>query len=467
MLKADVAALDAPELAALDQPTDEKRTTDLGFARLFVEQHGAHIRHTGPLGWFEYTGKHWAADETSAVYRRMAKTADTIWADFPRVREDRRRAWLKFAERAESAAGQAAALKLASTRHPIAVRAADFDRDPMLLNVDNGTVDLRTGRLRKHRPDDLLTKIVPVAYDPQADAPRWRAFLNVIFPDRPDLIAYVQRALGYSITGDVSMHVLFLSIGGGRNGKSTLINTVQDVVGTYARTADPELLLVQRGEVHPTRLADLHGARFVPSIEVEDGRRLAEAFVKWLTGGDVIKARRMHRDFFEFEPTHHIWMAANHKPGIRGVDVGIWSRIHLIPFTVHLPSALGDAYDEHFRDKLREEYPGILRWLVDGCLAWQREGLNPPDEVVAATAAYRAEMDAMGRFIADRCTTEPDAKTPAAALYGAYKQWVDEVGEYRQPQMKFNEYLTQRGFTEHRSSSGKYWKGIRRADEGV
>jgi len=333
----------------LEPEYDAYGQTDTGMARRFVERFGAEFRYCEDLGgWLHYDGTRFERKATAAAYQRIDETAADIWLEVAGAPSTHRKELVRFATRADSAQGKAAALALARYMPPVPAKVEEFDADPWALNTPSGTIDLRTGSLRAHEAADLLTKSTTTPFDPAADCPRWLDFLRLVFEDNAELIAYVQRALGYSISGRVSDHVLFFAYGTGRNGKSTLLGVVQSLLGDYARTADPELLIQRRGEVHPTNVASLHGARFVPSVETEDGRRFAEVLVKWLTGGDRLTARHMRQDFFEFAPTHHIFLAANHKPAVRGTDAGIWSRIHLIPFAVHLPSVLGTGLDAHF-----------------------------------------------------------------------------------------------------------------------
>lgn len=457
-----------PEINASDVDDAIWRQTDTGMARRFIEQTGHAFRYCDDLGgWLHYTGGRFERKATAAAYQAIDDTANGIWAEVAQAPPAHRKELARFAARADSAQGRAAALALARYMPPVPAKVDAFDADPYVLNTPSGTLDLHTGTLRPHRASDLLTKCTTAPYDPHATCPTWEEFLSVIFPDDPALVAYIQRALGYSITGDVSEHVLFFPHGAGRNDKSTLLGTVQDVLGDYARTADPELLLQRRGEVHPTNIAALHGARFVTSIETEDGRRFAEVLVKWLTGGDKLTARHMRQDFFQFDPTHHIWLAANHRPGVRGTDVGIWSRIHLIPFDVHLPTALGDAYDPHFRTRLVAEYPGILRWLVDGCLTWRHDGLRPPQSVLVATESYRKEMDLVDRFVTEKCIEEPGAKVAAGVLYTAYKSWSDDVGEWRMPKTIFTDGVKRRsGIEWKKTNNGAVYFGIALLDDG-
>src|SRR5919107_5291637 len=266
-----------------------------------------------------------------------------------------------------------------------------MDASPDLLNVLNGTIDLRTGELRPHRREDLITKMAPVEYDPNSPVPAWAATLERVLPS-PDLRAFFKKLCGYAISGETSEHLLPVLYGTGANGKSTVLSTLLAAAGDYGMQAAPDLLVAKKG-AHPTEVADLFGMRLVASIEVEDGRRLAESLVKQLTGGDKVRARRMRQDFWQFEPTHKVFMAVNHKPEVRGTDTAIWRRIRLIPFTETIPPG---EQDKKLPEKLRAELFGILAWCVEGCLEWQREGLQAPEEVRRATGQYRSEMDVIG-----------------------------------------------------------------------
>lgn len=284
---------------------------------------------------------------------------------------------------------------LAESEPGIPVLPGELDRDPWLLNVKNGTVDLRTGELRPHKRDDLITKIVPVEYDSEASCPTWLAFLNRIMDGNERLIAFLQRAAGYSLTASTQEQCFFLLYGTGANGKSVFLTTLLAVMGDYGIQAAPDLLLAKSGESHPTEVADLFGARLVVATETEAGRRLAENLVKQHTSGDRLKARFMRQDFFEFEATFKIWLATNNKPIVKGTDYAIWRRIKLIPFTVTIPP---EERDKSLPAKLRQELHGILAWAVQICLEWQKYGLNEPQEVTAATCAYRDEQDILGSW---------------------------------------------------------------------
>jgi putative DNA primase/helicase len=288
----------------------------------------------------------------------------------------------------------------------------------------------------------------------------WLAFLDRIMARDSTLIGFLQRAIGYSLTGSVSEQVLFFLHGTGANGKSTLTTVLLQLLGDYGRQAAPGLLMAKKGEAHPTAEADLFGARLVVSQEIDQNRLLAEGTVKQLTGGDRMKVRRMREDFWEFTPTHKIWLSANHKPIVHGVDHAIWRRILLLPFAVTIPK---DEWDLKLAEKLTAELPGIFAWAVRGCLAWRERGLDPPARVSAATQAYRTEMDSLGEFIAERCLIDPKASSPRSALFTAYKDWAEKAG-YSKPltSIGFGRQIGERpevaGGASH---GGRYWCGIR------
>ncbi len=316
-----------------------------------------------------------------------------------------------------------------------------LDTDPWLWNVTNGTIDLRTRKFRPHRREDRITKLCPVAYDPAADCPVWLRVLNDITAGDAALQHYLRKAVGFSLTGDVRDHVVFFLYGTGENGKSTFVNAIQAMMGVdYAMKAPPELLLVKKNDTHPTERADLAGKRFVACMEAGEGKKLAEAIVKELTGADRLRARHMREDFFEFDPTHKIWLAANHKPTISGTDWGIWRRIKLIPFTVTIPP---EKRDEALQEKLRAELAGILNWALLGCMEWQAKGLREPQAVVAATGQYRRQQDVLAGFLEECCVVASDVRARAGDLLAAYRKW---SGDDQMSQRRLGETLTERGF---------------------
>ena len=333
-----------------------------------------------------------------------------------------------------------------------------LDRSPWLLNCRNGTLDLQKQTLKPHDPADYLTKLCLVDFNSDAKCPTWERFLAEIFNGAQSLIAYLQRLAGYWLTGLTTEHALPVLWGNGANGKSTLINALFDVLGPdYSGKANRDLLVVARGDKHPTALAWLHGKRFVAALETGEGARLDEVLIKELTGGDLVTARRMREDFWTFQPTHKIALATNHKPQVRGQDHAIWRRLRLIPFTVCF---MEDKQDKLLGQKLRAESAGILTWMVQGCALWQQHGLQDPPEVLAATKDYQAEQDLLGAFLAERCTEFPDYQIKASELYAAYKAWSEQGGEYVLSNRRFCMALREKGFESSRSG-GLWFRGLK------
>lgn len=432
--------------------------TDLGNARRLVKQFGQDLRYCYPFGcWYVWDGRRWIEDTTATVERLAKETVRMMYLEAAGLDDAERKALVKHALRSEAKERLAAMLLLARSEEGIPVLPEELDRDPYLLNVANGTLDLRTGQLRPHRREDMITRIINVNYDPKAQCPLWESFLKRIMGGNQHLIDFLQRAAGYSLTGDVSEQVLFLAHGTGANGKTVFLRTLLNLLGPYGKPTEPELLLARHGEVHPTGLADLMGARLAVVLETEEGRRLNESLTKWLTGGDKLKARKMRQDFFEFEPTHKIWLATNHKPTIRGTDYAIWRRLRLIPFNITIPE---EERDPHLVDKLKAELPGILAWAVRGCLAWQERGLGMPDEVKQATEAYREEMDLLADFLAECCITGTDKRASAKQLYEAYCSWCGRNGEHILTQKAFGMRLSERGLERKKTGGVYWWRGI-------
>jgi P4 family phage/plasmid primase-like protien len=439
-------------------PAPSFNLTDLGNAERFVGDHGEDVRYCYPWRrWLVQTGARWERDEAGRVHRLAKETVRGIYREAADAEdEDQRKALANHAKKSESETKIRAMIELAKSELPVSPD--ELDADPMLLNVKNGTIDLRTGELREHRREDLITKLAPVEYDPDAAAPTWGAFLERVLPGE-ELREFVQRAVGYSATGDTSEQCMYIHHGPGANGKSTFQETVSSALGDYAIRTPTETLLVKRAGGIPNDVARLKGARFVTASETEEGRRLAESLVKDLTGQDTISARFMWAEWFDFKPTHALHLSTNHKPEIRGTDAAIWRRIRLIPWAVTIPPA---EQDKKLSEKLRGELPGILAWIVRGCSEWLRDGLWAPEEVRQATRAYRAEMDVLAAFLADCCRRDEDEEEFAGELWRAWKRWCEETGEQVGTQKRFGGQLAERGFLNHRDSrtGRKVWSGV-------
>jgi putative DNA primase/helicase len=441
------------------RPPGGYNLTDLGNAERFVRDHGEGVRYCYPWGkWLVWAGDRWRRDDSGRVHRLAKESVRRIYREASDAEDEgRRKALAKHAAASESEARIRAMLELSKSELPVSPD--ELDADPWLFNTPNGTVDLRSGTLRAHRREDLLTKMAGTEYRPDAAAPEWAAFLERVLPGE-DLRAFVQRAAGYSTTGDSSEQCMFIDHGSGANGKSTFQEALAAALGDYAMRAPTEMLMAKRAGGVPNDVARLKGARFVAASETEEGRRLAESLVKDLTGQDTISARFMRAEWFDFKPTHKLWLSTNHKPEIRGTDPAIWRRIRLVPWGVAIPPA---EQDRKLLEKLRGELPGVLAWIVRGCLEWQREGLKAPDDVRRATAAYRTEMDVLGAFLQECCIVDPDSNVAARDLYAAYKLWCQENGERAETQRRFGARLTERGgFERYRGgkSGGHRWRGL-------
>jgi putative DNA primase/helicase len=456
---------------------DDIHLTDLGNARRVVERHGQDLRYVHPWRhWYVWDGKRWRQDQTAEAVRRVKETQDSLhrWAveqlgQLDRIADRKEQADLAKALNAvlrhtlkwEDARAIGRCLELMRSEPDVPVLPGDLDADPWLLNVLNGTIDLRTGQLRPHRRDDLITKLAPVIYDPDARCPLWQRSLDRWMGGSKGLTTYLQRVVGYGLTGDVSEQVLWLLYGSGANGKSTFLLILLAMLGDYGMQAVADLLMTRKHEAHPTERADLFGKRLVATIETEEGKRLAEALMKQLTGGDKVRARKMRQDFFEFSPTHKIILAANHKPVIRGTDYAVWRRIKLVPFTVTIPDG---EKDRQLPEKLKTELSGILAWAVAGCLDWHRHGMAEPDEVRQATSSYQREQDVICAFITECCDCKAEAKVKVSALYEAYGRW---SGDKFMTQPAFNEKLRGKGYESRRGHGGSYfWYGLTLDQDG-
>lgn len=444
------------------RPVPHKTRSDVGNAERFVAQYGELIRYCHPAKkWFIFDGTRWAVDEALQIEQLARETVRSIYAEASDAQTDAvRKEIAAHAMKSEQASRLRAMVSLATSDVPVAP--GELDADPWLLNCQNGTLDLKTQELRPHRREDFLTKIVPVAYDPKAACPTWEAFLRRILRNggAPDLtlIGFLQRAAGYSLSGDTSAQCFFLLHGTGDNGKSTLLEVLRKLEGDYARQADFKTFLEHEHDGVRNDLAGLKGARLVTAIEADERRALSESVVKLITGGDTVTARFLFQEFFEFKPELKLWLAANHRPTIKGTDHAIWRRVRLVPFTTRIPE---EEKDEHMVDRLLEELPGILAWAVRGLADWQEKGLEAPAEVRAATDFYRADEDQVGRFLDDCAERNPQATTTARDLFAAYRKWCEGVGEEPSSQKKFGERLSEMGFGEGRTNRARFRRGIR------
>lgn len=425
--------------------------TDLGNAERFAARNKDHVRHCWPWGkWLIWNGRQWQHDAGDQIRALAKNTVREIYRDAADEPDERSRKEIAaYARKSESVSKIRAMLDLARSEAGIPVGPAEVDQHPWTLNCLNGEVDLRTGEITPHRRENLITQITPTIYDPAACAPAWENFLREIMDGDVQLVDYLRRAVGYACTGSTREHGLFFFYGAGRNGKSTFLNAIKSAVGRdYSAEAPPDLLIAKHGDGHPTERAALFGKRFVSTVEVQDGRRLAEVTVKQLTGGDPIAARRMREDFWEFLPTHTIFLAANHKPNVYGTDYAIWSRIKLIPFTVSFEG----REDRQLPERLEAERTGILAWLVRGAVEWFANGLQDPQIVAEAVSSYRDEQDLLKNWIDETCIIGPDCRARAIDLYAKFKAFQEANGDPVISQTKFGRKLEDRGFQKSREN---------------
>lgn len=411
-----------------------KVPTELLLGDLVAELYVGRLKYVRERNQFAvWDNRRWRGDSAGdlalAAAQNLARMLLRVAAD-SEDEDERPRAieWAMFLSKDRT---QRAVLRQASTR--LAIDNADLDRYPFLLNVLNGTIDLRTGDLRPHNPADLISKLVPIEYDPNATCPRFLQFLDEVFihkdggPDT-DLVAYMRRFVGYVLTGETSEEVFLILWGDGENGKSKFIEVILLITGEYGITADIATFAQKRrdGNAPSPDIARFAGARFVATTEPTQGIRLNESFVKTITGRDRIPARFLHQNVFEFSPSFKLTLATNYKPEIRGGDHGIWRRVNLVPF---LAKFHGETCDPAIVEKLRAELPGILAWAVRGCIEWRCVGLRAPPTVTAATNTYREEQSIVRRFVHDACILMPGAIVQGPRLFEAFQKWSANNGE--------------------------------------
>jgi len=433
--------------------------TDTTNAYRLMTEHGKDIRYNALWKkWLVWNGAHWSLDDGYLIHDRGLRMIRGIYEELLKTADYRDRLEIeKHAMQSESARRRKALIEVASWIPELNVKTDDLDCDPWLLNVRNGTIDLRTGEIREHRPEDLITMRANVDFDPRADCPAWRQFLLQIMNYSHELFGFVQKAEGWAVTGDTSEQTTFILFGSGANGKSTFLNTLMNILGEYA-SATPTATFMKRTGDHMTNdLARLRGTRFVTTTETDQGRRLSEPLIKQITGNDRITARFLYGEYFNFVPTFKIWMATNHKPVIKGTDHGIWRRIKLLPFTTKIEE---ERQDRRLEEKLMLESAGILNWLVEGARRWRAEGLKAPKIVVNATDEYRAEMDVIGDFLKDRCSMAEGAAVRARELFKCYQDWCDDNNERACSERLFGLRLKELGIAQKRCMDERHWLGV-------
>jgi putative DNA primase/helicase len=457
----------AAEQASLTQDEDalcvQYPLTDIGNGKRLVTRHRWRLRYCGAWRkWLVYDGRHWQTDTGQAAEAFAKETALAIDREVLILPEGKKAAQRKHATGSSSAKSVANMLAMARSEPGVPLQPVELDSDPLLLNVNNGTIDLRTGDLLKHQPGDLLTKLAPVDFDPQARCPEWEAFVQRIMRGDETLKGFLRRAAGYALTGDVGADAFFFLQGGGANGKTTFLNTLARMMGDYAAALPAEVLLEARGERHSTDKTLLHGARLAICQEVKEGRRFDMAAVKALTGRDLITARRMREDNWTWAPTHKLFLAANSKPRVPESDEAAWRRILLVPFDETIPEA---ERDPRLEERLAKELPGILAWAVRGCSEWLqdgagRKGLAAPERVREATANYREEEDLVGGFLEARCVLGGSYQVQQPVLYKSFCGWCDETKDEPLRKRDFNARIQQRFGDAKKGNGARQWHGV-------
>lgn len=421
------------------QSTKEYALDDTGNAERFIDRFGVNLRYnTDNKKWMFYNGKTWVNDNSQQVKILADKMISEMKAEaIQETDEDTQIAMFKNIKHLSSSAGKEAMIKEAQHMKDTPITNAHFNRDKYLLNCDNGIIDLKVGKIIDHKREHLISKNTGISCNLDSEPTLWIKFLKSIFSENEDVIHYIQKAIGYSLTGSCKEQCLFECTGNGSNGKSVMLNILMKILGSYAVNIQVETVLAGKstngGNATPD-IARLNGARFVRTNEPSEGSRFNEGLVKQMTGDNVMTARFLYGDLFEFEPEFKIWIACNNKIEIRGTDKGIWRRMRLIEFNKTFE---GKNADLNLEDKLTEELPEILGWAVKGCLMWQEEGLEMPEDIKQATENYKQENDVIAKFLDSCVNKRTGSQEKASELYTAYKNWCKNGNEYCMTNTKF------------------------------
>ena len=460
--EAEIARI-AEKVSRYAPPTETTHSgvaaTDTGNALRFVQQHGNNLKFVPENGnWMQWCEDHWSPDTTGEVIERAKETAKSLFLDAAETDSDTVRSVMaKHAVQSLNRARLQAMISLASTDKQVVLPVDQLDADDFLLGVRNGVVDLRSGIFRPSERSDFITRRSLSHFDEHADCPTFTRFIERATGGDTELQNYLQRLVGYALTGSTREHVFAFLYGHGANGKSTFLDVVMKLLGDYATQAQPETLMARRGSGASNDLARLVGKRLVITNEVREGAQLEENLVKQLVGGDIVTARFLYQEHFEFKPKLKLLIAGNHQPVIKGDDDGIWRRVHLVPFTHTIPER---ERDKQLGEKLERELSGILNWAIQGCLAWQTDGLQVPLIISEATRHYREEMDILGNWIAQECTVAPGLRFSSRQLYDCYRKWCEFGGVKPMSSMVFIRKLETRGFRREHTRSGNIIVGI-------
>lgn len=448
-----------------DQPRKQYDMTDTGNAHRMYDRFGHIIRYSyNRKKWYYWDGKSWRLDDSGEIKKLADMICDDIKKEAYQEQDEKTQVDLfKWASRTASSRGKEAMIKECQHLHGIPASPDDFDSYSEYINCQNGIVNLRTGELLPHDSNFLMSKICHAEYDVEGKKPKmWLKFLSDVTNGNKELQEYIQRSVGYSITGSNREQCAYFLYGMGNNGKSTFLDTLADLLGGYASNAQPETIMMRKWSDGGAMsdIARLKSARFVTSEEPTEGVRLNEGLLKQLTGGSKITCRFLYADEFEYTPEFKIWIATNHKPVIRGTDFGIWRRIKLIPFEVNIPE---EKVDKNLKYKLRAEFPQILRWAVEGCKKWLKYGISEPECVQMAVKEYKHEMDLLAGFI-DQCVVIDytcEEKMNASDLFKVYIQWAKDNNEFEMSSKKFFSEMGKKLPEKGRNAKGIYYKYIR------
>lgn len=432
---------------------------DTGNAERVFDMYGDRLKYSYiDKKWLFYKNGKWNTDNIGEIYRVIDMTLDVMKSEAKYwEKEGLEKEFAKHQKHTRSNKAKNAMVK--EFEHLVPILPQSLDRHSNIINCQNGLYDLKKGVFMGHDKDLFITKITNVPYSDSFKEPTlWIKFLNDIFGEDQQLIRYIQKACGYCLSGSTQEQCAFFLIGSGRNGKSTFLEIIRYILGDYATNIQPETIMVKPSSTSGANsdIARLKGARLVTTVEPNEGARLNEGLLKQLTGDDIVTARKLYSEEFEFKPEFKLWMATNHKPVIRGTDTGIWRRIHLVPFTVQIPDS---KVDKMLKYKLRKELPDIFRWMLDGYKLWSTEGLSLPPVMAEAVKDYRHEMDVISSFIDACCAEGPEREVKAADLFNAYIRWASEHNEYRMSSTKFGAEVAKR-FEKCRKNNGIFYKGI-------
>ena len=438
----------------------------MGNAQRFIDLFGEDARYNYTAKkWLCWNGKYWRPDEDGEAERKADIAVESMKREAEYYEAQDEAAATAFAKHMKSSrSNKSKGNMLREAQHKLPIMPHELDAHPFAFNTPSGIVSLKNGKILPHERKYFITKIAGTDIAEShggsrlQGCPVWERFLNDIFGGDADLIRYIQKAVGYSLTGSISEQCMFILLGDGHNGKSTFLEAIRGVLGDYCSNMQAETIMMKSfaGGIN-SDIARLNKARMVTSSEPNEGVRLNEGLIKQITGGDAVTARKLFENEFEFRPEFKLWLAANHKPIVRGTDTGIWRRLHVIPFNVRIPP---EKADKGLENKLRGEYPAILKWAIEGCILWQAEGLHMPKAVLDMVKEYRREMDVISAFVEEKCECGEAFYARASALYAAYSEWCEKNNEYHMSNTKFAAEMSKR-FTKTKRPDGLYYCGIK------